>query len=135
MLIFKNYSFLNGSCRWNLQTKYSVGCSKTSYTTRNLHSFSTFFFLFFFTYSGSVNPYSTPIVHENYFIMASTVHSVKHDWFFRLILNRNIFCTMNWECLCFHYFDDRKIFNKFINLSFQLILFSTENWITLIYMT
>lgn len=37
------------------------------------------FVFFFFTYSGSVNPYSTPIAHENYFIMASTVHSVKHD--------------------------------------------------------
>lgn len=116
----------NGTCK-------QIFCSlfyNITYTTWNLHVFYSFSTKFFFLHI-LVGP--TSFVYEKYFIVASTVHSVKHDWFFRLILNRNIFCTMNWECLCFHYFDDRKIFNKFINLSFQLILFSTEIWITLIY--
>lgn len=127
---FETLFFSKWKLRLEPANKYSVVCSTTLLIQHETFMFYTHFQQkVFFTYSGRANFFC---LWKLFYCGINCPFSKAH-WFFRLILNRNIFCTMNWECLCFHYFDNRIFFNRFINLSFQLILFSTENWSTLVW--
>lgn len=57
--------------------KYSVVCSTTLLIQHETFMFSTHFQQSFFFLHILVGP--TSFVYEKYFIVASTVHSVKHD--------------------------------------------------------
>lgn len=57
--------------------KYSVVCSTTLLIQHETFMFSTHFEQSFFFLHILVGP--TSFVYEKYFIVASTVHSVKHD--------------------------------------------------------